>query len=80
MYGVFHGPKGLKEIAINIHKKTAILERNLTKIGLKQHNKYFFDTLLLDGPTDKIKKIAELNKINFNYINEKQIFYFIKRN
>ena len=70
MYGVFHGPKGLKEIAINIHKKTAILERNLTKIGLKQHNKYFFDTLLLDGPTDKIKKIAELNKINFNYINE----------
>ena len=70
MYGVFHGPKGLKEIAINIHKKTAILERNLTKIGLKQHNKYFFDTLLLDGPTDKIKKIAELNKINFNYISE----------
>jgi len=70
MYGVFHGPKGLKEIAVNIHKKTAILERNLTKMGLKQHNKYFFDTLLLDGPTDKIKKIAELNKINFNYINE----------
>ena len=70
MYGVFHGPKGLKEIAVNIHKKTAILERNLTKMGLKQYNKYFFDTLLLDGPTDKIKKIAELNKINFNYINE----------
>ena len=70
MYGVFHGPKGLKEIAVNIHKKTSILERNLTKIGLKQYNKYFFDTLLLDGPTDKIKKIAELNKINFNYINE----------
>ena len=39
-------------------------------MGLKQYNKYFFDTLLLDGPTDKIKKIAELNKINFNYINE----------
>ena len=71
MYGVFHGPKGLKEIAASIHKKTAILERNLTKIGVKQHNKYFFDTLLLDGPTKKIKKIAELNKINFNYINEK---------
>ena len=70
MYGVFHGPKGLKEIAVNIHKKTATLERNLTKMGLKQYNKYFFDTLLLDGPTDKIKKIAELNKINFNYINE----------
>ena len=70
MYGVFHGPKGLKEIAVNIHKKTAILERNLTKMGLKQYNKYFFDTLLFDGPTDKIKKIAELNKINFNYINE----------
>ena len=71
MYGVFHGPKGLKEIATSIHKKTVLLENNLTKMGLKQHNKYFFDTLLLDGPTDKIKKIAELNKINFNYIDKK---------
>ena len=64
MYGVFHGPKGLKEIAVNIHKKTSILERNLTKIGLKQYNKYFFDTLLLDGPTDKIKKIEMLREAN----------------
>ena len=71
MYGVFHGPKGLKEIATSIHKKTVLLENNLTKMGLKQHNKYFFDTLLLDGPTEKIKKIAELNKINFNYIDKK---------
>ena len=67
MYGVFHGPKGLKEIANSIHEKTVILENNLIKLGLKQHNKFFFDTLFLEGPSDKIKKIAELNKINFNY-------------
>ncbi|MDC0958637.1 aminomethyl-transferring glycine dehydrogenase, partial [Flavobacteriaceae bacterium] len=71
MYGVFHGPKGLKEIANSIHKKTVILENNLIKLGLKQHNKFFFDTLFLEGPSNKIKKIAELNKINFNYIDEK---------
>ena len=71
MYGVFHGPKGLKEIANSIHEKTVILENNLIKLGLKQHNKFFFDTLFLEGPSDKIKKIAELNKINFNYIDEK---------
>ena len=71
MYGVFHGPKGLKEIANSIHEKTVILENNLIKLGLKQHNKFFFDTLFLEGPSNKIKKIAELNKINFNYIDEK---------
>ena len=71
MYGVFHGPKGLKEIANSIHEKAVILEKNLIQLGLKQHNKFFFDTLFLEGPVNKIKKIAELNKINFNYIDEK---------
>ncbi|MDC1336050.1 aminomethyl-transferring glycine dehydrogenase, partial [Flavobacteriaceae bacterium] len=71
MYGVFHGPKGLKEIANSIHEKAVILEKNLIQLGLKQHNKFFFDTLFLEGPINKIKKIAELNKINFNYIDEK---------
>ena len=33
-------------------------------------NKNFFDTLLLEGPSQKIKPIAEKNKINFNYIDD----------
>ena len=71
MYGVFHGPKGLKSIALKIHELTVILDNALNKIGIKQLNKNYFDTLLLKGPTEEIKLIAEKNKINFNYIDKK---------
>jgi glycine dehydrogenase len=70
MYGVFHGPEGLKNIALKIHYLTVTLEKVLAKIGVKQLNKSFFDTLLIEGPSQKIKPIAEKNKINFNYIDD----------
>ena len=70
MYGVFHGPKGLKRIALKIHELTVLLENSLKKIGIKQLNKNYFDTLFFEGPSKKIRIIAEKNKINFNYINE----------
>ena len=53
MYGVFHGPKGLKSIALKIHELTVILDNALNKIGIKQLNKNYFDTLLLKGPTEE---------------------------
>ena len=71
MYGVFHGPDGLKSIALKIHELTVLLDNALNKIGVKQFNKNYFDTLHLKGPTEKIKIIAEKNKINFNYIDDK---------
>ena len=73
MYGVFHGAEGLKKIAKNIHKLTILLESNLSKIGIKQLNKFYFDTLRLELPSKKIKKVALINKINFNYINDNEI-------
>ncbi|MBT7319834.1 MAG: aminomethyl-transferring glycine dehydrogenase, partial [Flavobacteriaceae bacterium] len=70
MYGVFHGPSGLKNIALKIHELAVLLENSLEKIGIKQLNQNYFDTLYLKGPSEKIRPIAEKNKINFNYINE----------
>jgi glycine dehydrogenase len=70
MYGVFHGPSGLKNIALKIHELAVLLENSLEKIGIKQLNQNYFDTLHLKGPSEKIRPIAEKNKINFNYINE----------
>ena len=71
MYGVFHGPIGLKEIAKKIHGLAVLLENALNKIGIKQLNENYFDTLLLEGSSEKIRLIAEKNKINFNYISDK---------
>ena len=73
MYGVFHGPKGLREIALSIHNMANILEKNLKRLGISQINKYFFDTVRIEVPSKKVRKIALLNKINFNYINDNEI-------
>jgi glycine dehydrogenase len=50
MYAVYHGPEGLKAIAKDIHSKAVFLSKELEKIGYKQINNHFFDTLNLELP------------------------------
>ncbi|VXD05023.1 glycine decarboxylase, PLP-dependent, subunit (protein P) of glycine cleavage complex [Pseudomonas sp. 8Z] len=45
MYAVYHGPKGLSEIAQRVHSFTAILALGLTKLGHSVEQQHFFDTL-----------------------------------
>ncbi|MEZ5004641.1 MAG: aminomethyl-transferring glycine dehydrogenase [Chitinophagales bacterium] len=74
MYAVYHGPKGLKEIALDIHFNTVRLANELSKLGFEQTNTYYFDTLNIK--TDKveaIRTIAEANGFNFNYFNSNAI-------
>lgn len=79
MYGVYHGPQGLKSISYRIHKLAVCLERELVKLGFKQVNKDYFDTLLVDisdnnGLLKKIKALAENEKINFRYGKKSKIW------
>src|SRR5690606_24923337 len=73
MYAVYHGADGLKEIALRIHKFAMLLDRNLVKLGYKQTNEYYFDTLNVDlgensqDMMKKIKEIAEAKSYNFRY-------------
>ncbi len=74
MYGVYHGPNGLKYIAEQVHLKTKSLSKLLHKIGYKQLNTAFFDTLKLKiQDTSKLKVIAEKKGINLNYIDNETI-------
>jgi glycine dehydrogenase len=45
MYAVYHGPKGLKEIAGRVHRMTALLGSTLVALGYKIGQEPFFDTL-----------------------------------
>ncbi|MDX1368473.1 aminomethyl-transferring glycine dehydrogenase [Pseudomonas sp.] len=45
MYAVYHGPKGLTQIAQRIHQLTAIFAQGLAKLGLAVEQAHFFDTL-----------------------------------
>lgn len=79
MYVVYHGPSGIKSIADRIHILTKFLENSLTKLGYKQVNENYFDTLKINfTPENKaaiigIKKEAERQKINFRYFDNKSI-------
>ena len=45
MYGVYHGPQGLKSIALTIAKKTKWLAERLKEAKIEIINNYFFDTI-----------------------------------
>lgn len=71
MYAVYHGKEGIKNIALHIHNLALLLSEELEKLGIKQENKFFFDTLKIK--TDNNKKIEEkaLSKnINFRYFDD----------
>ncbi len=74
MYGVYHGADGIKYIATKIHQLANTLDQGLSKMGIMQRNKTYFDTLVIDvTDSDVIKQEAEKNEINFWYIDEHSI-------
>ena len=73
MYAVYHGPKGLKHIAKKIHEKSVNLSDIIKSLGIKQMNDHFFDTIMIKVNSKTIRPIAESKKINFNYVDNKNI-------
>src|SRR5262249_39120500 len=73
MYAVYHGPEGLKQIAVRIHLLTDALARALKRLGVKVKNGSFFDTLTLDtgAETKKIRARLEKAGINLRWYDEK---------
>jgi glycine dehydrogenase len=71
-YAVYHGPIGLTMTAHRVHGMAVTLERELMRLGVRQRNRIFFDTLTLDvsGGSDAVAKIqaaALAQGINFRY-------------
>lgn len=67
MYGVYHGPEGLKDIANKVHNKAATLADGLEKLGLYQTNSAYFDTIQVKADAGKVSAFAKAQHINFNY-------------
>ncbi len=76
-YGVYHGPKGLKSIANRIHALAKLTEAGLQKLGLKQVNKLYFDTIKIEVESEDFKKAvkaeAESRGVNFRYFADNYI-------
>ncbi len=69
MYVVYHGPKGIKQIAERIHGLSVLLSKSLETLGYKQENSYFFDTIKLElgDLINPIHAEALNNEVNLNY-------------
>jgi glycine dehydrogenase len=68
MYGVYHGPDGLKSIALNIHRKTQIVAEEAARAGMFSMYEEYFDTLYFKGvDATVIKQKAEAASINLHY-------------
>jgi glycine dehydrogenase len=48
MYGVFHGPSGIKAIAQQVNRKAAMLANGLERLGFTVTPDNFFDTVTID--------------------------------
>ncbi|HDO26986.1 MAG TPA: glycine dehydrogenase (aminomethyl-transferring), partial [Bacteroidetes bacterium] len=75
-YGVYHGKEGLINIASDIHSLTVDLSVAVEKLGFKQENESFFDTLYFRLPDivkiEEIKKVALNQEVNFRYFDDNQ--------
>jgi glycine dehydrogenase len=70
MYGVYHGPEGIVQIARRVHAMAVALDTGLKALGCSQRNAAYFDTLDVGIPAarrDAIRAAAIDAGINFRY-------------
>ncbi len=76
-YAVYHGADGLRNIAGRIHASAGFLAGELEKLGYRQLNAHYFDTLKIELPAnvsiDGLREIALECKVNLRYFEGGQI-------
>ena len=58
MYALFHGPEGLRNIALRIHGHTRRLAEGIASAGFRIVHSSYFDTLRISGSAKELKDAA----------------------
>ncbi len=70
-YAVYHGPRGLQTIAAGIRHSAMQLAGALTRLGCRQLNQSYFDTLRIELPAgvdqETLRRQALAREMNFRY-------------
>lgn len=69
MYAVYHGPKGLKKIAVDIHQKALFVHKKLQEMGVNVLNDQYFDTIQIENVSG-LADAATSSGINLNITEE----------
>ena len=67
MYGVYHGPDGLKHIVSRIHGFTALTKKLLESLGVEVQTTEYFDTLSFRMERSLLEPVATKLEANFYY-------------
>ena len=72
MYAVYHGPHGVKNIALRIHTLASVVQHEAKQLGYKITTDKIFDTITIDTDGNKelfakINQIALSHETNFLY-------------
>jgi glycine dehydrogenase len=76
MYAVYHGPRGLKAIALHVHDLTTQLARGLLKLGFELRHNEYFDTVAIQVQTSQLQAFtgaAEAQRMNFRRLDANTI-------
>lgn len=74
MYAVYHGPAGMREIALHVHSLAAKTADGLKAMGIETGSKNYFDTVWVKGiQSSAIQSVAEEHKMNFHYVNDHEL-------
>ena len=71
MYGVYHGPRGLRRIAERVHGMTKLLAGTLSRMGCTVVHEHYFDTITIESKgLDKVSQLAEREGFNLNVFHQ----------
>ena len=76
-FGVYHGPEGIRWIAERVHTIAAFLSAEIEKLGYKQVNTHFFDTIRFQLPKhvkhEDIEWLSHELEMNFRYFENGEV-------
>ncbi|RQV19058.1 glycine dehydrogenase (aminomethyl-transferring) [Burkholderia cenocepacia] len=75
MYAVYHGPHGLKTIALRVNRIAALFAAGVKQLGFATVNDTFFDTVTIDtgARTAQIHAFANAKRINLRRVSDTQV-------
>ena len=74
MYAVFHGPKGLKDIAERFTLLTSSLADGLEESGYELLNKNYFDTITFKiNNREKLEGLSQQHEMNFHFSSDDKV-------
>jgi glycine dehydrogenase len=75
MYAVYHGPHGLKTIALRVNRIASLLAAGVKALGYTLANDTFFDTLTVEtgARTAALHDIAKAKRINLRRVGETRV-------